>query len=121
MKKLFICFGLLFLASFSQARVQSMCGQLYLQVKIVDPSNPYPPIKKSPIAMPTIYLDGYNIQFETSCDDCTLQLVNEEGDIEYSITVPANTTSLALPSSLSGEYELQIIRGQFCFYGYVEF
>lgn len=120
MKKLVFGFVLLLLASISNANVLPIWSQLYLQVRIIDPTQPLKPIGRSPIAIPTIYLDRHNLQFETQCDDCTLQFVNEDGDIEYSITIPTNTTSLTLPSYLSGEYELQIIRGQFCFYGYVE-
>ena len=121
MKKVIFSLVMLLLASFSQASVQSISNQLYLQVRIIDPTEPLIPIRRAPIATPTIYLDGYNLQFETPCDGCTLQLINEDGDVEYSIEIPTNTTSLALPSYLSGEYELQIIRGQLCFYGYVEF
>ncbi len=121
MKKVILSLVLLLLASFSQAEVLSIWSQLSLQVRITDPTEPYQPIGRSPIAIPTIYLDGYNLQFETQCDACTLQLVSEDGGVEYSIVIPTNTTSLTLPSYLSGEYELQIIRGQFCFYGYVEF
>lgn len=121
MKKVILSFVLLLLASFSQAEVLSTWSLLSLHVRITDPTEPLIPIRRAPIATPTIYLDGYNLQFETPCDGCTLQLINEDGDVEYSIEIPTNTTSLALPSYLSGEYELQIIRGQLCFYGYVEF
>lgn len=121
MKKVIFSLVLLLLASFSQASVQSISSQLYLQVSITDPTEPHTPIGRSPIEIPTIYIDGYDLLFETPCDGCTLQLLNGDGDVEYSIEIPTNTTSLALPSYLSGEYELQIIRGQFCFYGYVEF
>lgn len=121
MKKVILSLVLLLLASFGQAGVHSVWNQLYLQVKIVDPTPHSDPIKRSPVVIPSLYLEGYTLQFETPCDCCTLKLVNEDGDVEYSIVIPEGTTSITLPLYLSGEYELQIIRGQFCFYGYVEF
>lgn len=120
MKKVIFSFVLLFLASFSQARVLSMWSQLYLQVRFDDPTVQEVPIGRSPIVIPSLSLEGYNLLFNTPCDGCTLRIVNEDGDLEYSIVIPANTATLTLPSYLSGEYELQIIRGQFCFYGYIE-
>ena len=74
---------------------------------------------RAPIVIPTLYMEGYNILFQTPCDGCTLQLVSEDGEIEYSVVIPEGTETLTLPSDLSGEYELRIIRGQFCFWGYI--
>ena len=119
MKKLSLCIVLLLLASFGQAEIQSMWSQIFLQTRIEDPTIQVP-IRRGPVSIPLLYKDGHNLQFETPCDDCILQLVNEEGDLAYSVSIPANTTILTLPSYLSGVYELQIIRGQYCFYGYVE-
>lgn len=121
MRKVFFSLILLVFASFSRAGVPVMWNQLNLQVKKLDPTNHAGPIKRVPVAIPSIYLSGNTLQFVSSCVGCTLQLVNDVGDIEYSIVIPENTESLTLPSYLSGEYELQIVRGQFCFYGYVEF
>ena len=39
---------------------------------------------------------------------------------EYETIIPENTSTITLPLNLSGEYELQIIRGNYCFYGSVE-
>jgi hypothetical protein len=39
---------------------------------------------------------------------------------EYETIIPENTSTITLPLNLSGEYELQIIRGNYCFYGPVE-
>ena len=40
--------------------------------------------------------------------------------VVYSTVIPTNTTNLVIPSTLSGEYEIQIIQGNICFYGYIE-
>lgn len=120
MKKVILCLVLSFIALFSNAEVTSLWNQLDLQVRFTDPTVQDVPIQRSPIEIPSLCIEGYNLLFETPCDGCILQLVNEEGGVEYSIVIPANTTCLTLPSYLSGEYELQIIRGQFCFYGNIE-
>lgn len=71
---------------------------------------------KSPVLAPTVYIDGNVLTFETPCDGCVLQLVDEDDDVVYSIVIPAGTTSLILPSTLSGTFELQIIRDNWLFY-----
>lgn len=91
-----------------------------LQVRIYDPTSPNKPIKRSPVLVPSLSLSDHTLYFNTSCDGCTLQLINEDGDIEYGIIIPENTSTITLPFYLSGEYELQIIRGNYCFYGYIE-
>lgn len=121
MKKVILSLVLLLFASFSQARALSLWSHLSLQVRFDDPTIQEVPIGRSPVSIPSLSLEGYDLLFNTPCDGCTLRIVNEDGDIEYSIVIPAHTSSLTLPHSLSGEYELQIIQGQYCFYGNVIF
>lgn len=75
---------------------------------------------RTPVCVPTIYLDGHTLFFETSCDGCTLQLFDEDGNVVYSLVIPTGTTSLTLPATLTGNYEIQIIRGDFTFVGEIE-
>ncbi|MBQ7427890.1 MAG: hypothetical protein IJV20_11710 [Prevotella sp.] len=86
-------------------------------IKITKPSYPRP---KSPVVAPTVYIDGNVLTFETPCDGCTLQLVDEDGDVVYTTVIPEDTTTLTLPADLEGIFELQIIRGDWMFYGEVE-
>lgn len=96
-----------------------MGSQIVLHVRFEDPTVQVP-IRRSPVSIPLLYIEGYHLHFETPCDNGILRLVNEEGEVEYSTSIPANITTLTLPSYLSGVYELQIICGQYCFYGHVE-
>ncbi len=41
-------------------------------------------------------------------------------NVVYSTVIATGTTSLVIPSTLSGEYEIQIIQGNISFYGYIE-
>lgn len=120
MKKFILCLSFLLLVFFSTANIPSTWTPIDLHVGFVDPSESHVPIKRSPVEVPSLYLEGHNLWFDSSCNNCTLLLLNGEGDIEYSITIPDETTSISFPNYLNGEYEIQIIRGQFCFYGYVE-
>ena len=86
----------------------------------VDPTEPGHNHPKSPVLAPTVYIDGYALTFDTPCDGCTLQLVDEDNDVVYSIVIPVGTTTLYLPSYLEGTFELQIIDGDWLFYGEIE-
>jgi len=71
------------------------------------------------VVIPTITQDGNTLTFITSCDNCTLRLINEDDEIEYSVIIPSDTHTMVLPSYLSGEYRIEIVRGNFCFWGYI--
>ena len=86
-------------------------------VNTTKPLNPKP---KSPVLAPTVYIDGNVLTFETSCDGCVLQLVDEDDDVVYTIVIPAGTTTLTLPATLEGTFELQIIDGEWLFYADIE-
>lgn len=40
----------------------------------------------------------------------------KNNNVVYSKVIPINTANLVIPSTLSGEYEIQIIQGNICFY-----
>ena len=82
-----------------------------------DPTNkPIP--HKSPILIPEVDLEGFTLTFFDSCVGCTLRIVNAENEVEYTTIITSDT--LVLPSTLEGQYELQIIRDNWCFYGDIE-
>ena len=75
---------------------------------------------RAPILIPHVGIDGYSLLFYTPCDGSTLRLLDENDNVVYSIVIPDGTSTLVLPSYLSGNYRIEIIRGAFCFWGYVE-
>ena len=75
--------------------------------------------KRSPILIPNVDIDGYTLTFYTPCNGCVLRLIDENDVVVYSTVIPTGATSLVLPSYLSGDYEIQIVRGNFYFYGYI--
>lgn len=105
--------------SFTSVNVYADPEGINLQVGYVDPDYGNDGGNRSPIFVPEISLDGYSVIFDTPCDGCTLRLVDANDNVVYSTVIPTGTTSLVLPSSFSGEYEIQIIQGNLCFYGYI--
>jgi len=91
---------------------------LQLQVRYDDPVAGNLPFPKSPVQVPEVYIDGYTLTFDTSCDGCTLRIVNAEDEVEYTTIITSST--LVLPATLEGNYEIQIVRDNWCFYGDIE-
>ena len=99
--------------------------QVDLEVTIDDPTTQIGGPRKAPprpsaVQIPIVFLDGYTLYFDDPCDGCTLQLVDEDSEIVYSVVLPNGTTEWELPELASGEYKLQIIRGRYCFWGWIE-
>jgi hypothetical protein len=90
-----------------------------LNVSIIDPGKGKDNPHKGPIQVPEISLDDHTLYFFTPCDGYTLNLVDENDVVVYTIVIPAGTTSWVLPATLSGEYELQLISGNYCFWGMI--
>ena len=65
--------------------------------------------------------DDYVLTLPSFEDGFTLELRDEDGTVVYSTDVPAGTTTVVLPSTLSGEYELRLIPFSATYYyrGYI--
>jgi hypothetical protein len=106
--------------SFSNVRVSADPVGVPLEVGYVDPSDDQDGPGRGPVLVPEVSIEGYTLLFGTNCDGSILRLLDEDGYAVYSTVIPTGTTTLPLPISLSGEYEIQIIQGQWCFYGWIE-
>lgn len=114
-KLLIVCFALL--ASF--VNPSSVLGApLPFSVRVVDPTIVIGGRPRTPVQIPEVDLSGYTLTFYDSCVGCTLRIVNLEDEVEYTTVITSDT--LVLPSTLEGQYELQIIRDNWCFYGDIE-
>ena len=94
-------------------------SQINLEVKKIDDTPSYPGNPKSPIHVPMVWQNDHEIEIEIPHSGYTLNIVSG-ATIVYSVAVSEDDTSIQLPASLSGEYEIQLIRGQFIFYGFIE-
>ena len=95
-------------------------GNINLEVRIDDPEVDQDGHPRSPILVPYVGINGYSLIFFTPCDGCVLRLSDENDNVVYTTVIPTGSTTLVLPSYLSGEYKIEIIQGIYCFWGYVE-
>ena len=107
MKKVFFISGLLVLFSLINP-VSSLADDIPLGVGEVDPpiGNPFP---KSPVLVPTTSLDGYTFYLNGDHPDYVVRLLDEDDNVVYQTVMPSTVSSIVLPSSLSGYYQIQLI------------
>lgn len=118
--KTFIFITILFMVIAAPLSAAKNSETIPLQVSGVDPTTDQDDPHKGPVLVPQISLDNHTLYFYTPCDGYTLNLVDENDVVVYTIVIPVGTTSWVLPSTLSGEYELQLISGNYCFWGIIE-
>lgn len=118
MKKTIISFFFLLLSSsLSFGYPDALTSTLPLQVEIVEPTTPIGGHPRTPVAVPSVVQDDHTLYFNNVGYDLTLVLLDEDGGEAYTTFIPAGTTAVVLPSTLSGEYELQLLPGgSFYFY-----
>lgn len=63
--------------------------------------------------------DDYTLTMPAFEDDFTLELLDEDGVVVYSVYVPAGTTQIVLPSTLSGDFELRLLADTYYYRGYI--
>ena len=120
MKKFFLFILLAFMAPSVQVSADNGTEEsIDLQVYIYNPTGNLEGPHKGPVQIPEVSLDDHTLYFFTPCDGYTLNIVDENDVVVYAIVIPAGTTSLVLPATLSGEYELQLISGNYCFWGMI--
>ena len=107
MKKLLFIAFMLLAPVVSIANTQQVCGIINLGIGFDDPTNGEGPLPKSPILVPTVSQDGYEITFTSSHPVYTLYII-EDDVVVYSVVVSSTTTSVLLPSWLSGDYVLYL-------------
>ena len=124
MKKTFFMIAAILSMAFAAPAYAEDGEQVDLQVSIENPTSQHGGTHKAPPRVPqnqipVVFLNGHTLQFSTPCDGATLQLLDEEGFVVYAVTVPTGA-AVQLPGDLEGEFELQIIRGKYCFHGWIE-
>ena len=79
--------------------------------------HPKAPIPK--IAPPNLYIEGHVLSFPDEHGEYTLNIKDEDGNVVYSTFVSSDTTLVTLPSTLSGDYEVELIIGYWKFTGWI--
>ena len=74
---------------------------------------------KSPTDPPTVYIEDYTLMFENYHPEYILNIKDENGDVVYTTVVHSTQTQIALPSTLSGNYEIRLVLGSWVFTGWI--
>lgn len=113
MKKILLSLLLCMLCcnAFSQVPVTPVGDFIQWQFHYVDPVVIGLPTPKSPVQSPLVSIDGHTLYLYDIGYDLTLRLVDENDDVVYTVCVPAGTTSVVLPSTFTGSFELQLFPG----------
>ena len=88
--------------------------------KPISTGSQHDPLPKAPIQIPEVYLDGHTLSFDAAIEGCEVRLLDEDENVIFSDFIAISQTSLTLPTTLTGTFELQIIRGNFIFYCEIE-
>ena len=120
MRRLLIILGFISLLLSFPTEAKAIKEEVELYLRIIEPGKESKPISRAPMRKPSLFIDGYLLQIENPRNGDIIRLVDENGNIQYSSVVDANSNQISLPGYLTGTFEIQLIRGRFCFYGYVE-
>jgi hypothetical protein len=74
---------------------------------------------RTPMRPPLVYIEDYTLTFAVGHPDYTLIIKDEDGYVIYTTTVFSTDTELILPSTLSGDYEVNLVMGNWLFVGYI--
>ena len=74
---------------------------------------------KSPMRPPVVYMEDYTLLFAVDHPDYILNIMDEDGAVVFSTVVYSTQTQVVLPSTLSGDYEIQLVMGNWLFSGWI--
>jgi hypothetical protein len=66
-----------------------------------------------------VYIEDYTLTFVVGHPDYVLIIKDEDGVVVYNTTVFSAQTEVILPSTLSGDYEIQLVMGNWLFTGWI--
>ena len=115
-KKRFLLMALM-MAMLSSFSVSVLADPVNLNFGYTDPTYGESGQHRGSVTIPEVDLDDNTLSFITPCDGCTLRLLNENDNVVFNTIISSST--LVLPSSLSGDYRIEIISDNFCFWGYI--
>lgn len=117
MKRVLFC--VLLLTAISSVTTVCQADPIKIDVGVIinDPIEGLP-MPRGPIELPEIYLDDNALSFENLWGTYVLQVL-QGNTVVYSTIVPYGTSSVVLPSTLSGDYEFRLVADNYYYYGYI--
>ena len=73
-----------------------------LSIKGIDDDEDVKDRPKSPVLIPSVYIDGHTLLLYRGCDGCTIELCDEDGQTVYSVYVEPGTESIGPAEELAG-------------------
>ena len=74
---------------------------------------------KSPMRPPVVYIEDHTLSFVVDHPDYELTIKDEDGEVVYSTIVTSAETLVTLPSSLVGDYVIELTMGNWLFVGWI--
>ena len=90
-----------------------------LKVSWEDPTTPLGNQNKSPIEPPVVYIEDYTLSFAVNHPDYILYIKDEDGEVVYTTTVYSTQKQVILPSTLAGDYQIELAMGYWLFTGWI--
>lgn len=115
-KKRFLLMTLM-IAMLSSFCVRVQADPVDLNLGYTDPTYGESGQQRGSVFIPEVDLNDNTLSFITPCDGCTLRLLDDNNNAVFTTIISSST--LVLPSSLSGDYRIEIISGNYCFWGYI--
>lgn len=78
--------------------------------------NGYP---RSPEETPIVYIDDYTLLFEANHPEYVLNIKDENNVVVYTTVVYSTQTQVVLPTSLSGDYQIELVVDNLLFKGWI--
>ena len=117
MKKLLLFLFSAFIFSTSVSALELVPLTVCIEEDEQPGTNGYP---KTPITAPTVYIDDYTLLFEANHPEYVLNIKDENNVVVYTTVVYSTQTQVVLPSTLSGDYEVNLVMGNWLFTGLIE-
>lgn len=117
MKKLLTVAFLLFLGVAFSTKAYGQSHDIPMQ--IIDESEVDDGSIKGSHGSMVITQDDNILTLPTTPVDYTLQLRDENGTVIYSAYIPAGTTQIILPTTLSGTFEIRLVASTYYYVGYI--
>lgn len=74
---------------------------------------------KTSMCPPMVYIEDYTLSFEVDHPEYVLYIKDEDDNVVYTTTVYSAQTQVVLPSTLSGDYKIELQMGYWKFTGYI--
>ena len=74
---------------------------------------------KSPMRPPVVYIEDYTLAFVADHPEYILNIKDEAGEVIFTTIVYSTETQVTLPETLSGDYEIELMMGNWIFTGII--